>query len=113
MALPLKQPMTALVSAAGTALVTLEPGAQIFEVQQVSIQGKDGGSNLASADIFFNDLFLCASANGQSDVASDAPYMILQQGDRLQVAWANMLPGSTCQALRLGVIRSAVGTQFR
>lgn len=106
MSQPLFQSVSALVNTAGTAEVVLSPQiGTTYEVSQVSVQGTaDPAGPGASADIFYNSLFVCASSNGAQDVASDDPTITLYGSDQMQVAWAGMLPGSQCTALFQGTL---------
>jgi hypothetical protein len=103
---PLNQTLSATVAANGTAAVTYYgPGIRRTVVEQISVTGTAGAAGTPSADVFLNGQFLCASSSAQ-DTASDPPYVKLDTGDSLQVAWAGMLAGSQVQALFLGRVTS-------
>jgi hypothetical protein len=101
MSTPLNKTVSATVAANGTASVRLDNlGARKTTVEQVSVTGTGTGS----ADIFLNQTFVCASAAGAQDTASDSPPIKMTGADSLTVAWAGMTAGTTVSALFLGEI---------
>jgi hypothetical protein len=91
---------SALVSAGGTATVTVRTGApRAWVVAQVSIE-LQGAPSGATAMLRKNG-YAVTPMIAASDVAAGEPYVRLLQTDTLTVEWAGCTPGQVGKALVL------------
>jgi hypothetical protein len=107
---PLRLAPTADVDAEGVAVITVQPPSNVaYRVDQVSVSGtsnKKSGTQTGAANIFHNDIFVCASASGAMDTASDPPPLAVNPSETMTITWSGMMPGTPVYARIVGAIIS-------